>query len=97
VIIKQQRHKSKISSRIPLLTKAKSIIENYESYANTTGYLLPIKSNQKMNEYLKEIAVLCDINKTLTTHVARHTFATTVALSNNVSMESYSKMMGIPT
>ena len=49
---------------------------------------------QKMNAYLKEIADLCGLNKKLTTHAARHTFATTVTLSNQVSMESVSKMLG---
>ena len=56
--------------------------------------LLPVLSNQKMNAYLKEIADLCGIQKTLTTHCARHTFATTVTLANRISMESVSKMLG---
>ncbi|GAB3530781.1 hypothetical protein GCM10027443_12090 [Pontibacter brevis] len=51
-------------------------------------------SNQKMNAYLKEIADLCGINKPLTFHIARHTFATTVTLLNGVPMESVSKMLG---
>jgi len=50
-------------------------------------------SNQVMNSYLKEIADLCGINKTLTLHVARHTFATTITLSNEVPIESVSKML----
>jgi len=56
--------------------------------------LLPVLSNQKMNAYLKEIADLCNINKNLTFHLARHTFATTVTLSNGVPIESVSKMLG---
>jgi len=56
--------------------------------------VLPILSNQKMNEYLKEIAVVCGIKKTLTYHLARHTFATTVTLNNDVPIESVSKMLG---
>ena len=56
--------------------------------------MLPILSNQKMNAYLKEIADLCGINKELTYHIARHTFATTITLSNGVSIESVSKMLG---
>ena len=52
------------------------------------------RSNQKMNEYLKEIATLCRINKRLTVHVARHTFGTTVTLANNVSLQNVSKMLG---
>lgn len=55
---------------------------------------LPILSNQKYNEYMKEIATICGIHKKLTTHTARHTFAYTVTLSNGVPMESVSKMMG---
>ncbi|WP_345212322.1 tyrosine-type recombinase/integrase [Mucilaginibacter gynuensis] len=56
--------------------------------------MLPIKSNQKMNAYLKEIADLCEIDKNLTTHIARHTFATTVTLGNDVPIETVSKMLG---
>lgn len=53
-----------------------------------------MKSNQKMNAYLKEIASLCGIEKNLTTHTARHTFATTVTLENDVPIETVSKMLG---
>ncbi|MEG1589262.1 MAG: site-specific integrase [Chryseobacterium sp.] len=56
--------------------------------------LFPVLSNQKMNSYLKEIANVCGINKELTFHIARHTFATTVTLSNGVPFESVSKMLG---
>lgn len=56
--------------------------------------LLPILSNQKMNAYLKEIADVCGINKELTFHIARHTFATTITLSNGVPIETVSKMLG---
>ncbi|MEJ7821616.1 MAG: site-specific integrase, partial [Chitinophagaceae bacterium] len=56
--------------------------------------VLPVLSNQKYNEYLKEIGNICEINKNLTTHTARHTFATTVTLGNGVPMESVSKMLG---
>lgn len=56
--------------------------------------LLPIKSNQKLNSYLKEIVYICEIKKPLTTHIARHTFVTTVWLANGVSMEATSKMLG---
>ena len=54
----------------------------------------PILSNQKMNAYLKELADLCGITKNLSFHVARHTFATTVTLTNGVPFESVSKMLG---
>ena len=53
-----------------------------------------MKSNQKLNAYLKELADICGISKPITTHIARHTFATTVLLSNGVSMEATSKMLG---
>jgi site-specific recombinase XerD len=56
--------------------------------------ILPILSNQKMNAYLKEIADLCEIPKNLTFHIARHTFATTITLSNGVPIETVSKMLG---
>ncbi|MCW3094040.1 MAG: recombinase [Ferruginibacter sp.] len=56
--------------------------------------LLLILSNQRMNSYLKEIADICQINKVLTFHIARHTFATTVTLNNDVPIESVSKMLG---
>ena len=55
---------------------------------------MPVLTNQKMNAYLKEVADLCGITKNLTTHCARHTFATTVTLANGISMESTSKMLG---
>ena len=56
--------------------------------------MLPILSNQRMNSYLKEIADICGIRKVLTFHIARHTFATTVTLTNGVPIESVSKMLG---
>ena len=72
------------------------IIEKYSdsNVALIQKKLLPILSNQKMNAYLKEIATLCKINKELTFHMARHTFATTVTLTNGVPIESVSKMLG---
>ena len=94
--IKKQRHKSKQMQQVPLLPIAKQIIQRYSTYPECIrkGVLLPVLSNQKMNAYLKEIADICGINKTLTTHCARHTFATTVALANGISLESTSKMLG---
>lgn len=90
------REKTKTTSNIPLLAQAESIIENYKNHPAciNSDRLLPVLSNQKMNAYLKEIADLCGINKELTYHIARHTFATTVTLSNGVSIESVSKMLG---
>lgn len=91
-----KRQKTKTTSNIPLLTQAELIIEKYRNHPKclSNGRLLPILSNQKMNAYLKEIGDLCGINKELTYHIARHTFATTVTLSNGVSIESVSKMLG---
>jgi len=72
------------------------IIEKYEYHPQclNNGKLLPILSNQKMNAYLKEIAAVCGIEKELTFHIARHTFATTVTLTNGVPIETVSKMLG---
>ena len=56
--------------------------------------MLPIPANQKCNDDLKEIAAICGIEKRLTFHLARHTFATTVTLTNGVPIESVSKMLG---
>ena len=92
--ILKPRKKSKVISRIPLLPGARKILFRYKAYADKTDFLMPIKTNQKMNEYLKEIGDLSGLTKNLTTHMARHTFATTVTLSNNVSIESVSKMLG---
>jgi site-specific recombinase XerD len=94
--IKKQRHKSKQWAHIPLLPASQQILDRYKIHPECIrkGVLLPVSSNQKMNAYLKEVADLCGITKNLTTHCARHTFATTVTLANNISMESVSKMLG---
>ena len=90
------RQKTESASKIPILPVTQMIIDKYENHpqANNQDRLLPILSNQKMNAYLKEIAAVCNINKELTFHIARHTFATTVTLTNGVSIESVSKMLG---
>lgn len=90
------REKTETASNIPLLPKALEILSRYSDYPScvSKGTLLPVLSNQKMNSYLKEIADLCGITKKLTFHMARHTFATTVTLSNNVPIETVSKMLG---
>ena len=59
-----------------------------------SGKLMPLYSNQKVNKYLKEITTVCQIHKNVTFHVARHTFATTVTLSNGVPIETVSKLLG---
>ena len=73
-----------------------AIIEKYKTHplAISKGQLIPTYSNQKLNSYLKEIADLCGIVKPLTFHIARHTFATTVTLTNGVPIETVSKLLG---
>lgn len=81
------RRKTGVRSAVPILPRALAILQKY----NTK---LPVCSNQRMNGYLKEIADLCQISKPLTTHIARHTFATTITLSHGVPIETVSKMLG---
>jgi len=90
------RQKTDTRSNIPLLPMAEEIIAKYKEHPQclNEGKLLPVLSNQKMNAYLKEMADVCGINKELTFHIARHTFATTVTLTNGVPIESVSKMLG---
>jgi site-specific recombinase XerD len=90
------RQKTETASKIPILPITQMIIDKYEDHPECCNQnkLLPILSNQKMNAYLKEIAGVCEIEKELTFHIARHTFATTVTLTNGVPIESVSKMLG---
>jgi site-specific recombinase XerD len=90
------RQKTGSSVRIPLLPVTLPLIKKYIDHPQCINkdLLFPVSSNQKMNAYLKEIAAVCGINKQLTYHIARHTFATTVTLSNGVPIESVSKMLG---
>ncbi len=90
------RQKTESASKIPILPVTQMVIDKYENHPQCVGEdkLLPILSNQKMNAYLKEIAGVCEIEKELTFHIARHTFATTVTLTNGVPIESVSKMLG---
>jgi site-specific recombinase XerD len=94
--ISTHRQKTESASKIPILPVTQMIIDKYENHpqSNNEDRLLPILSNQKMNAYLKEIAAICEIEKELTFHIARHTFATTVTLTNGVPIESVSKMLG---
>lgn len=91
-----RRQKSKTPVKVPLLDKAKEIMERYADYpcAENSYSLLPVLSSQKINGYLKIIARLCKIDKNLTFHVARHTFATSVTLANGVPIETVSKLLG---
>ncbi|WP_114491413.1 site-specific integrase [Candidatus Ulvibacter alkanivorans] len=94
--IMAKRVKTGAPFKIPLLPKAAILIDKYKDHyrTNYTSSLLPKFSNQKLNSYLKEIADLCGIKKNLTFHMARHTFATTVTLSNGVPIETVSKLLG---
>jgi site-specific recombinase XerD len=92
----KNRQKTDTASKIPLLPMAQEIIDKYAEHpvCKNEKRLLPILTNQKMNAYLKEIADVCGIKKELTFHIARHTFATTITLSNGVPLETVSKMLG---
>lgn len=92
----KDRFKTNVTCKIPLLPIAAEILKKYSNHSKCliNETLLPVPSNQKMNAYLKEVADLCGINKKLHTHMARHTFATTVTLSNSVPIETVSKLLG---
>lgn len=87
------RQKTTTKVKVPLLPIAESILKKYEGIL-TGGKILPVYSNQRTNSYLKEIAGICQIDKDLTFHMARHTFATIITLQNGVPIESVSKMLG---
>lgn len=91
-----ERQKTETATRVPLLPAALDILDKFKDHPQciNSGRALPVLSNQKYNGYLKEIADICGIDKKLTTHTARHTFATTVTLENGVPIESVSKMLG---
>lgn len=91
-----QRVKTGIRASIPLLPPAQAIVDKYKDDPEciVQNQLLPVKSNQKLNSYLSEIAELCGIDKHVTMHLGRHTFATTVTLTNGVPIESVQKMLG---
>lgn len=87
------RQKTNTKVTVPLLPPALKILKKYEG-KYLEGQLMPIITNQKLNCYLKEIADICGIEKNLTFHLARHTFATTMTLGKGVPIESVSKMLG---
>ncbi|KQB43861.1 Phage integrase family protein [Flavobacterium daejeonense] len=91
-----ERQKTNSTARIPLLPKAIKILEKYKDHplCLKRGTVLPVSSNQKMNEYLKEIAELCGFPFTLNTHMARRTFGSTVTLNNNVPINVVKEMLG---
>ena len=92
----ERRRKASSISNVPLLPVPLAILKKYEDHPTCIkkGCCLPVPCNQKMNSYLKEIADFCGIKKNLTTHCARHTFATTVTLANNVPLQDVSVMLG---
>lgn len=94
--IRKPRQKTKNICNIPLLDIPQEILRKYADHptCRKKGVLLPVPCNQKMNSYLKEIADICMIRKNLTTHCARHSYATSVCLANGVSLENVAKMLG---
>jgi site-specific recombinase XerD len=94
-----KRTKTETTTRVPLLPTARSIIEKYSTRADiiNSERVLPKLTNQRLNSYLKELGDICGFKKELTFHCARHTFATTVTLSNGVPIETVGKMLGHKT
>lgn len=94
--IRKPRQKTKNMCNIPLLDIPQEILRKYADHptCRKKGVLLPVPCNQKMNSYLKEIVDICMIRKNLTTHCARHSYATSVCLANGVSLENVAKMLG---
>ena len=94
IIFKRQKTSTQV--KIPLFDKANGILQKYSNHPEVVqkGYCFPKISNQKTNSYLKEIADLCGLDKNLTFHMARHTFATTITLSNGLPIETVSKLLG---
>lgn len=97
--IHKLRQKTEVEFFVPLLEFPLSLIEKYKGHfmCKKSGKIFPVYANQKMNSYLKEIADFCGIEKHLTMHVARYTFATTVTMANDVSLQNVSKMLGHTT
>lgn len=85
--VKGKRQKTGEVYHISIMDKAMNILRKYK-------FTLPVMTNIKYNEYLKDVAALCGISKRITSHVARHTFATTIAMANKVRIEVISKMLG---
>lgn len=94
--IMSERQKTNSTTNVPLLPQALKIIEKYKDHplCLLRGTVLPVSSNQKMNEYLKEIAILCGFPFTLNTHMARRTFGSTVTLNNNVPINVVKELLG---
>ena len=94
--IMSERQKTNSTTNVPLLPQALKIIDKYKDHPLCVqrGTVLPVSSNQKMNEYLKEIAILCGFPFTLNTHMARRTFGSTVTLNNNVPINVVKELLG---
>ncbi len=94
--LRTTRQKTEIKVSVPLLPQALALLDKYKDdpLLIKKGRVLPYISNQKVNDYLKEIATHCKIEKYLTFHIARHTFATTITLNNGIPLETVSKMLG---
>jgi site-specific recombinase XerD len=94
--IKNSRYKTSVAFLIPLLAIPVRLIKKYEGFfkRDIDGSVMPTLSNQKYNSYLKELAIRAKISKNLTSHLARHTFATTITLNEGVPLEVVSKMLG---
>jgi integrase len=94
--IRTNRQKTKVKTNVLVIPPLKRILEKYKDDPECIeeNRLVPNRSNSNMNAYLKEIADICGIDKNLTWYVGRHTFATTVALANDIPMEVISKIMG---
>lgn len=94
--IRKACQKTKNMCNIPLLDSARLILEKYKDHPECVnkGVLLPMLCNQKYNAYLKELATICGINKEVSAHTGRHSFATSIALANGVSIENVAKMLG---
>lgn len=91
-----ERTKTNTDCRIPLFPITEEIVTKYKNHPERIikNRLLPVPSNQKMNAYLKELGAICGITKNIHTHLARHTYATTVTLGNNIPIETVSKLLG---
>lgn len=92
----ERRHRASSVCNIPLLPVPLAILKKYEEHpiCRKKSLCLPVICNQRMNSYLKEIADVCGIHKNLSTHTARHSYATSICLANGVSMENVAKMLG---
>jgi site-specific recombinase XerD len=92
LFIKTFREKTDEKAAIFVFEKARRLLEKYKG--KRSGYCFPGISNQRFNSYLKEVADLSGVDKNLTVHMARHTFATTVMLQNGASLEVVQKALG---